>query len=442
MVEEDGAVVSPFLRSRLTWIAAAIPLVIHSWNGLHRYFPVVPGITLSWSLNPYFRSAPWNQVGIMVAIVHFSIIGFSFLLATDLSFSLWFFFLLFNLLSVALFAAGVRVPSLPDYPTRPENALQMLGAFVLVCGYLVNLLRRQIAQMLEKAFGGPQAVAIDDSDEPMPYRLAVWGFLGGVAGIAIWCSLAGCRAWVAVVSILLLFMVSLVLARLISEGGLLFVQAPFRPTDIYANTVGTSFLTPQDLTVHAFFQRVFMLDLRTFIMPSFMDSYKIADETGIDARRLMPALALAVLVAIVASYSSMMYTAFRFGGVTLSPWFCKASPRQPFTTLMQVLSEPRRPTAAGWACIIAGFVITWLLSIARTRFTWWPFHPLGYAMGPSWPMIQLWFSTLIGWLFKMAIMRYATVRSYRRARQFFLVSIMPLPFLILLLWLDKPAAVS
>lgn len=420
MVEDDGAVLSPFLRSRLTWIAAAIPLVIHSWNGIHRYFPVVPGITLAWYLNPYFRTSPWNQVGILIAIVHFSIVGFSFLLATDLSFSLWFFFLLFNLLSVALFAAGVRVPSLPDYPTRPENALQMLGAFVLVCGYIVNLLRRQISQMLEKALGGEQAGAIDDSDEPLPYRVAVWGFLGGIAGIAIWCSLAGCRAWVAVVSILLLFMVSLVLTRLVSEGGLLFVQAPFRPTDIYANTVGTGFLTPRDLTIHAFFQRVFMLDLRTFIMPSFMDSYKIADETGIDTRRLMPALALAIVVAIVSSYASMMYTAFRFGGVTLSGWFCNTSPRQPFTTLMQVLSEPRRPTVAGWVCIVAGFTVTWLLSLARMRFSWWPLHPLGYAMGPSWPMIQLWFSTMLGWLFKTAIMRYATVRSYRRARQFFL----------------------
>ena len=61
-----------------------------------------------------------------------------------------------------------------------------------------------------------------------------------------------------------------------------------------------------------------------------------------------------------------------------------------------------------------------LLSIARLRFAWWPFHPLGYAMGPSWPMIQLWFSILVGWLMKTILMRYGSGRSYRRARPVFL----------------------
>ena len=60
------------------------------------------------------------------------------------------------------------------------------------------------------------------------------------------------------------------------------------------------------------------------------------------------------------------------------------------------------------------------LSIMRQRFLWWPFHPLGYAMGPSWPMIQLWFSILIGWAAKSVIMRYGGIRSYRTYRPLFL----------------------
>ncbi|MCD6351783.1 MAG: hypothetical protein J7M26_06660 [Armatimonadetes bacterium] len=421
MVEEEpGATVSPFLRSRVMWIAAAIPLLIHSWNGLHRYFPTVPGIRLVWPLNPYFRTVPWNQMGPVIAFLHFSIIGFSFLLSTDLSFSLWFFFVLFNLMSVALYAAGVRVPPIPNYATKPEAALQMLGAFFLVCGYIVYLVRGQVGVMIAKALGTSQAEEIDDSDEPMPYRVAVWGTVAGVAVIVLWCSLAGVRGWVTVLSFSLLLMISLVLTRLISEGGLLFVQAPFTPVDIYANTVGTGWLTPQEHTIHAFVQRVFMFDLRTFVMPSFMDSYKIAHETGIPVRRLMLPFALAVILSLAFSYASMIWTAYHFGAVTLSGWFCKASPQQPFKNLVQILSDPRMPTAAGWVFIIIGGLVTWLLSLARMRFTWWPLHPLGYAMGPSWPMIQLWFSTLIGWLFKVAIMRYATVTSYRRARQFFL----------------------
>jgi hypothetical protein len=116
----------------------------------------------------------------------------------------------------------------------------------------------------------------------------------------------------------------------------------------------------------------------------------------------------------------MLWISYRYGALTGDQWFCVASPRQPFTTLAQWISDPRKPTLAGWVLILVGAAVTYSLSLARTRLTWWPFHPLGYAMGPSWPMIQLWFSTLIGWIFKTMVMRYATVTSYRRARQFFL----------------------
>jgi len=419
MVEVPQAgLLSPFLSSRVVWIAAAIPLLIHSWNGLHTYFPVVPGITLVWPLNQYFRNVPWNQMGPVTAFTHFSVIGFSFLLSTDLSFSLWFFFILFNLASVALYAAGVRVPPIPNYATKPEAALQMLGAFFLVCGYILYLLRGYMIRIVNAAFS--PAVDAQDDEEPLPYRLVFWGALAGLAFMVAWCSLAGVRAWVALSSFLLLFMISLVLTRLISEGGLMFVQAPFTPVDIYANTVGTGWLTPREHTVHAFLQRIVMFDLRTFIMPSFMDSYKIAHETGLSTRRMMLPFGLAILLSVVFSYASMMWTAYRFGAVTLSGWFCKASPQQPFKNLVQLLTDPRQPTLAGWVFILVGVAITWALSMARMRFTWWPLHPLGYAMGPSWPMIQLWFSMLLGWVFKSVIMRYATVTSYRRARHFFL----------------------
>lgn len=420
MVEHvDRDPLSPFLRSKLMWIGAAIPTLIHSWNGVHRYFPAVPAIPLSWNLNQYFQAAPWNNVGMLVAIIHFSIIGFAFLLATDLSFSLWFFFIVFNLMSVALYVAGLRMPALPDYPTRPECAMQMLGAFFMVCGYILYLLRGQLDHMVGVAFGTKPAPA-RDADEPLPYRVAVWGFILGMAGIAIWCSFAGVRAWLALASFSLLLVVSLVLTRLVSEGGLLFIQAPFRPTDIYAFTVGTSWISPRELTIHAFLGRIFMLDLRTFIMPSFMDGFKIAHDTGIPARELMRAIAISVVVSILFSYGSMMWISYHYGAITGSGWFCQASPRQPFTTLANWISNPRKPTAAGWILILVGGTVTYFLSLARTRLTWWPFHPLGYAMGPSWPMIQLWFSTLIGWVFKIAVMRYATVTSYRKARQFFL----------------------
>jgi len=59
---------------------------------------------------------------------------------------------------------------------------------------------------------------------------------------------------------------------------------------------------PTDLTIAAFTERIFMTDLRTFLMPSLMDSFKLAHETKLSQRKLLGALGVAVLVSIASSY--------------------------------------------------------------------------------------------------------------------------------------------
>jgi len=165
---------------------------------------------------------------------------------------------------------------------------------------------------------------------------------------------------------------------------------------------------------------VFMFDLRTFLMPSLMDSYKLGHEQGINLRKMLPALGLAILVAIASSYYSVITTCYKHGAVTLSGWFCVGSPKQPFTTLVSWIDAPKPSHAISILFVFIGMLITVGLSVARVQYAWWPFHPLGYAMGPSWPMIQLWSSVFVGWMMKTTLMRYGSGRSYRKARPFFL----------------------
>ena len=414
----ETGILPPFFRNRLMWAGALIPIIIHSWNGFHHYFPAIPHITLQVPLNQYFRVQPWNHVGIIMLWLHFSIVGFSYLLSSELSFSLWFFFILFNLESVALAAMGVEVPPIPNYPTRAQAALQMLGAFFVIFGYMVYLVRGQIRQMIGAALGGLKRPG--EEREPLPSWLLVWGIVVGVALFAAWCSQAGMSVWFSLTSLFLYFATALVLTRLVAEGGLLFIQAPFRPTDIFQTFVGLRWIAPNNLVAATFVERVFMFDLRTFPMPSIMDSYKLAHASELNVRRLMPALALAALASIAASYYSVITTCYQNGAVTLSSWFCVASPQQPFQTLVSWIDAPKPPNLMSIVFVLVGMAITVGLSIARVQFTWWPFHPLGYAMGPSWPLIQLWASVLLGWLMKVVLMRYGSGKTYRRARPLFL----------------------
>ena len=289
---------SPFFRNRLMWIGLAIPLIVHSINGLHFFIPSVPQLPLTHSLNQYLRARPWNQMGIVTVILHFSIVGFSFLLSNELSFSLWFFFAFFNLQAVVLSLYGLEVPPIPDYPTRPHAALQMLGAFLVFGGFITVLLRRRAEAVWRHM---SQRVEAGDEGEPLSYRGALLCGALGLAIIVAWCSAAGVGPILVVVSLVLFGMVAVVLTRCVSEGGLLFIQAPFRPLDMIGLAIGTGFIGAPAMTSMAFVQRVFMLDLRTFLLPSLLDSYKLAGEAGVNLRRLMLPIGLAIAAAVASS---------------------------------------------------------------------------------------------------------------------------------------------
>lgn len=150
--------------------------------------------------------------------------------------------------------------------------------------------RRQLREVWDKARG---ALAPDDEREPLPLRLAVFGLLGGMLAFAAWCAAAGVGTGLSVLVVLFFFMFALVLTRLVSEGGLLFVQA-FRPTDVIIACAGTSVLGARSLTLLSFIQKAFMFDLRAFLMPSLMDAHKLADSARINPRRLLPCLVAAI----------------------------------------------------------------------------------------------------------------------------------------------------
>jgi hypothetical protein len=260
-------------------------------------------------------------------------------------------------------------------------------------------------------------------EEPMGYRTALLGWLGALGFATLWCSVAGASWGIASLSWLVLFVIAIALTRFVSEGGLLFVQA-FRPSDLFIAFVGTRPFSERHLTVMAFVEKVFMFDLRTFLLPFFMDSFRIAQVTRLPLRPLTKAMALSVLASLIASSLSFLRLVYRRGANTMmqgaGAWFLQHSPRQVLDFTVAYMEQPRQPTPLSRSCFALGFLITLLLYRLRQEFVWFPLHPLGYAMGPSWPMIQLWFSTLLGWLIKALLLRYGGLFAFRRWRPFFL----------------------
>jgi hypothetical protein len=80
-------------------------------------------------------------------------------------------------------------------------------------------------------------------------------------------------------------------------------------------------------------------------------------------------------------------------------------------------------TPRNWMGIIfigVGGAFAFFLSMMRSHFIGWPFHPAGYGLAFSYAMEYFWFTTLLGWAFKRIIVRYGGIRLYRQSLPFFM----------------------
>src|SRR6185436_11585591 len=85
-----GRRINEFLTNPVMWCGAAVPILVYGWEGLRSYLPVPP--PLHWGTWNWFPDRPWKEFNLGMAHVYFAIVGLTFLLTTEVAFSLWFFY--------------------------------------------------------------------------------------------------------------------------------------------------------------------------------------------------------------------------------------------------------------------------------------------------------------------------------------------------------------
>jgi hypothetical protein len=236
-----------------------------------------------------------------------------------------------------------------------------------------------------------------------------------MAGVAAWGGAAGAGAGSSLLLFALFFLVHTVAVRLVCEGGMLYVQHPFRPLNMIFAAVGSKALGPGRVTMLTLFDHLFMLDNRSPLMPGLIQGLKIGDLAAIRRPRLMGAMAASVVVAVAVSYWSYMRLVYAHGALTLNTWFTTYYTKNLYcswTANLLINGEPRSLPALG-TMLIGGGTMGFIQFMHRT-FLWWPFHPIGYLMGATWPMVNFWFPILLGWTAKCAVMKYGGSGVYRQ----------------------------
>ena len=411
--EEERSLIPSFFRSKLMWVGFAIPSLINTINALHAYYPYLPRINLIggfWALSQsvYFTCA-----------TRFEVIGLSYLLNLDVAFGLWVFPVLAILTKGVLNRFGWSIGIIQPFsdPAPPSVAHVGVGALVALVMWGCWTARSHLRDVFSKAFG--RSGTVDDGDEVLSYRSAVFGLLGGMIFAMVWLMATGLSFLYALLFLVMALIIFVGLTRIVAQGGIAYGRASVTAPVFTVNAVGSTALGPAGLVALAM-NYSWATDVRTFVMASTANALKLADAHRVQARRLLWALLLSIVIALVGSMWMVLRLSYAYGGINLVGWHFIGLPQFAGDWVTRYLNNP--VSTHGWHLFFTGVGIVLMvgLSFVKSRFLWWPLHPVGLALGLTYPINQVWFSIFLAWMFKALILRYGGPKLYRTVRPFFL----------------------
>ena len=127
------------------------------------------------------------------------------------------------------------------------------------------------------------------------------------------------------------------------------------------------------------------------------------------------------MVGALSAYWAHLQAYYDYGAASakVRPWLTSVG-QAPWRQLRDWLANPRPPEFTGLKAAGCGLAMVTFLGLARQRLVWWPFHPVGYALGYTPSMDYMWMPFLIAWLLKAAVLRFGGIPLYRRSVPFFL----------------------
>lgn len=426
-MDKHQGVFSGFFRSPQMWVGFAIAVFIQLLNGLNLYVPDVPKVPLDINTGLLFTEAPWNQIGATPIRVLPISVGITYLLTSEVSFSLWFFYWFIKFQLIFAYFAGFPPTSLPKasgHLMGPQSftTYQMVGGYFAYVGLVLWAAREYLKHITLRAFGKAKP-GDTEKHEPLSYPLAFWGFVLSYVFMIGWSVAAGIRFDLALALWISYLVIAIALTRVVVEGGLLFVQQGWTPLGTFAQLVGSgpgTPLTPSALVPGSVLQIAMFTDLRAFLMPSFIQSFKLARDRNIKARPLLALIAVVILITFVMSLWMNVRLGYQNGGLGLNGWFAVYGPQQSAKNAAALIGGTPDASAANWFWLGLGAAYTWGMFWARSHFLWFPLHPLGFLMSITYPMNTLWFSIFLGWMCKVLITRFGGTESYRKTTPMFL----------------------
>lgn len=413
MIEkEEGASIAPFFKDGVMWLGFFVPFTLLSLNALNHYWPIVP------QYNPSGRFSLFNQTLHLPIALNLAWVGFFYLVNLEITFSIWFFYVLSKIQEGVFSTLGIASTerlSAYEYSQPADLTHQASGAVIVLVLYGLWGARTHLKEVVQKLWDPDGGV--DDSEELLRYRTALWLFCGSLLFVAVWLW----RSGVPIVVLPVLLVVSLIffilVARVVAASGVATARSPIVPAYFVISGLGTSILGAKGL-VALNFTFIWQGESRTSPMVAAANGLKLAEMIPGSKTRLFWGLVLALVCSLLGAAYMTLKLAYTYGAINLSLLDRAGAHGWPY--IGPTMTDMPDANMRGWFFKGVGAVTEGFLMWAQHRWHWWPFHPIGFAVAVGWLTSQIWFSALICWILKGSIVRFGGVNLFQRLKPFFL----------------------
>jgi hypothetical protein len=413
MIEkEEGASIAPFFKDGVMWLGFFVPFTLLSLNALNHYWPIVP------EYNPSGRFSLFNQTLHLPIALNLAWVGFFYLVNLEITFSIWFFYVLSKVQEGVFSTLGIASTerlSAYEYSQPADLTHQASGAVIVLVLYGLWGARTHLKEVVQKLWDPDGGV--DDSEELLRYRTALWLFCGSLLFVAVWLW----RSGVPIVVLPVLLVVSLIffilVARVVAASGVATARSPIVPAYFVISGLGTSILGAKGL-VALNFTFIWQGESRTSPMVAAANGLKLAEMIPGSKTRLFWGLVLALICSLLGAAYMTLKLAYTYGAINLSLLDWAGAHGWPY--IGPTMTDMPDANMRGWFFKGVGAVTEGFLMWAQHRWHWWPFHPIGFAVAVGWLTSQIWFSALICWILKGSIVRFGGVNLFQRLKPFFL----------------------
>ncbi|MBI3828911.1 MAG: hypothetical protein HY291_05310 [Planctomycetes bacterium] len=307
----------PFLRDPMALAGMAIPFVLHSWNSLATYIANWPEIPLRFRyLNiKYMSEPPWKALGPLHVYIFPAVIGLTYLISLEVSFSIWFFYLLMKICAFIAVQMGLGSTHEDFYEVGGHKGFmidQGGGALIAMVLFGFWMTRSHLADVFLRAIG--KRPIDEEEDEGLSARGSLILFSVCFIGAVVWLTAAGVGLGFALLVVISLMVIVTGVTRLACEGGLFYVQSQISPEEILNVAFTPMGLGPHTVVPLGMWSRVFVFDWgRTSPMPSMMHALKLSSDLKVRKRPIVAGMALSLVLALVLGFYSFMNMAFHHG---------------------------------------------------------------------------------------------------------------------------------